>query len=135
EPGGPRGSDGGTTLHLGRATVTAEGGYYASVFVPAVRAQAAEFGMAFDLLLGYAAAHEASHCLLGPGHSSAGLMRAAWNRKDGAVMSQRRLYLTKPETRKAAARLALAEPAAMVPGFSRTPVSDVRVTVRLYDYA
>ena len=39
----------------------------------------AEFGMAFDLLMGYAVAHEVGHCLLGPGHSYAELMRGAWN--------------------------------------------------------
>jgi hypothetical protein len=134
EPGGPRSSDDDRTLHLGHATVTAEGGSYASVFVPAVRAQAAEFGVTFDLLMGYAVAHEASHCLLGPGHSHAGLMRAAWNRKDSAAMLQGGLHLTKPEARKAVARLAQAELAATVPGNSKTPASGVRFTVRLYDY-
>lgn len=39
------------------------------VSVPAVRAQAAEFGVAFSLIIGYVVAHEAGHCLLGPGHS------------------------------------------------------------------
>jgi hypothetical protein len=38
--------------------------------------------MAFDLLMGYAVAHEVGHCLLGPGHSYAELMRGAWNRKE-----------------------------------------------------
>ena len=112
QPGGPRSSDDDRTLHLGHSIVTAEGGNYASVFVRAVRAQAAEFGVAFDLLMGYAVAHEAGHCLLGPGHSYAGLMRGAWNRKDAGEMSRLSLHLTKQEARKAAVRLALAEPAA-----------------------
>jgi hypothetical protein len=112
EPGGPRSSNDDRTLHLGYAIVTGEGGYYASVFVPAVRAQAAEFGVAFDLLLGYAVAHEVGHCLLGPGHSYAGLMRAPWSRKDAEEMSRLSLHLTKPEARRASARLTLAEPAA-----------------------
>ena len=90
--------------------MTAEGGFYASVFVPAVRAQAAEIGLAFDLLMGYAVAHEAGHCLLGPDHSYAGLMRSAWSRKDAGEMSRLGLHLTKQEARKAAARLALADP-------------------------
>ena len=81
-----------------------------SVFVPAVRAQAAGIGVAFGLLMGYAVAHEAGHCLLGPGHSSAGLMRAAWTRKDAGELSRVSLHLTKQEARKAAARLALVEP-------------------------
>jgi hypothetical protein len=111
QPAGPRSSDAGT-LHMGRSIVTAEGGYYASVFVPAVRAQAAGFGMAFDLLMGYAVAHEAGHCLLGPGHSYAGLMRGAWSRKDASEMSRLSLHLTKQEARKAVARLTMAGSAA-----------------------
>ena len=111
QPAGPHSSDDGT-LHMGRSIVTAEGGYYASVFVPAVRAQAAGFGMAFDLLMGYAVAHEAGHCLLGPGHSNAGLMRGAWSRKDASEMSRLSLHLTKQEARKAVARLTMAGSAA-----------------------
>ena len=57
-------------------------------------------------------AHEVGHCLLGPGHSYAGLMRGAWNRKDAPEMSRLSLHLTKQEVRKAVARLTLAEPAA-----------------------
>ncbi|HVN05995.1 MAG TPA: hypothetical protein VMT86_16350 [Bryobacteraceae bacterium] len=110
DAGGLPSSNGGRVEHLGRTLATADGGQFASVSVPAVRTQAAEFGMPFDLLLGYAVAHEAGHCLLGPGHSNSGLMRAAWNRKDAEEMSQRSLHLTKQEARKATARLALAEP-------------------------
>jgi hypothetical protein len=109
QPGGPRSSHDGS---MGHTIVTAEGGYYASVFVPSVRAQAAGFGIAFDLLMGYAVAHEVGHCLLGPGHSYAGLMRGAWNNKDASEMSRISLHLTKQEGRKAVALLTLAESAA-----------------------
>ena len=104
-PAGPGSTNGGRLEHLGRSMVTAEGGQYASVSVAAVKSLAAEFGVAFELLLGYAAAQEAGHCLLGPGHSSLGLMRAAWNRKDADGMTRMSLILTKPESRKALARL------------------------------
>jgi hypothetical protein len=104
-PGGPPSSDDFRTLALGRSVVTAEGGNYASVFVPAVRAQAAGFGVSFNLLLAYAVAHEIGHCLLGPGHSYAGLMRSHWNRKDAGEISRLSLHLTKKEARKASARL------------------------------
>ncbi len=90
---------------LGQATATAAGGYYASVFVQAVRQQAAEFAIPFDRLIGYAVAHEIGHCLLGPGHSYAGLMRAVWNRKDAEAINRLSLHLTKEECRKAVARL------------------------------
>jgi hypothetical protein len=112
QPTGPRDSKDDRTQEMGHAIVTSEGGRYANVFVGAVRAQAKQFGMAFDILLGYALAHEAGHCLLGPGHSYAGLMRAAWNRKDAGEMSRVSLHLTKQEAQKAAARLSLAERAA-----------------------
>jgi hypothetical protein len=111
-PGGLPSSNGDRVQHLGHTLATTDGGQFAGVSVPAVRAQAAEFGMAFDLLLGYAVAHEAGHCLLGPGHSNYGLMRAAWDRKDSEEMSRLSLHLTRQEARKAAARLSVAELAA-----------------------
>jgi hypothetical protein len=108
-PGGLPSSNGDRTQHLGQTHATSDGGQYASVFVSAVREQAAGFGMVFDLLLGYAVAHETGHCLLGPRHSYSGLMRAAWNHKDAEAMSRLSLHLTKQEAREAATRLALAE--------------------------
>ena len=104
-PGGPRSSDEFRTLHLGNSIVVADGGKYASVFLPPVRAQAAGFGVSFNLLLAYAVAHEVGHCLLGPGHSYAGLMRSGWNRKDAGEISRLSLHLTKKEARKASTRL------------------------------
>lgn len=112
EPGGPHSSNGGRTEHLGHTPASAEGGQYASVSVAAMRSLAAEFGVPFELLLGYAAAHEAGHCLLGPGHSNSGLMRAAWNRKDAEAMTRLSLNLTKQESKKVVARLAAAQPVA-----------------------
>src|SRR6185437_16219416 len=97
------------TLPMGDAIVNEQGGHYTRVFVPAVRAQAAGLGVTFERLLGYAVAHEAGHCLLGPGHSYAGLMRSPWNRKDADGMSRLSLHLTKQEDRKAVARLTLDE--------------------------
>ena len=93
------------TIVLGHTAATTAGGYYASVAVQSVRQQAAEFSVPFDRLIGYAVAHEIGHCLLGPGHSYAGLMRAVWNRKDAEAISRLSLHLTKEECRKAVARL------------------------------
>jgi hypothetical protein len=115
QPGLPRRANRDQSFHageaivLGRATVAGAGGYYASVSVQAVRQQAAEFSLPFDRLMGYAVAHEVGHCLLGPGHSYAGLMRAAWNRKDAEAINRLSLHLTKEENRKAVARLSLAK--------------------------
>jgi hypothetical protein len=97
---------------MGYANVTAEGGNYASAFVPEVRAQAPRFEVASDLLMGYVLAHEIGHCLLGPHHSETGLMRGGWNRRDAGEISRLSLHLTKQEARKAVARLTLAEGAA-----------------------
>ena len=91
---------------MGHASVSPAGGYSASVFVPTVREQAAGFGVGFDLLIGYAVAHEVGHCLLGPGHSYAGLMRGVWNRKDAEEIARVSLHLTSQERRKAVARIA-----------------------------
>ena len=97
---------------MGASIVATTGGSFATLWVPAVRAQAAGFGMAFDLLIAYAVAHEIGHCLLGPGHSYAGLMRGRWNHHDASEMSRLSLHLTKQEVRRARARLKLAESAA-----------------------
>jgi hypothetical protein len=97
---------------MGYANVTAEGGNYASVFVPAVRAQAVGFEVKSDLLMGYVVAHEVGHCLLGPRHSETGLMRGVWNRKDAGEISRLALHLTKQQAQKAVARLGQAELAA-----------------------
>jgi hypothetical protein len=91
---------------MGKASVSAAGGYSAEVFVPAVREQAARFSLAFDLLSGYAVAHEVGHCLLGPSHSYVGLMRGRWSLKDAQEISQLNLHLTKQERQKAVARVA-----------------------------
>ncbi len=108
QPAGPPSVDS-SGAPLGRSFVTAAGGSYATVFVRAVQALAARFGVPFDLLLGYAVAHEAGHCILGPGHSYAGLMRPSWNRKDAGEISRLGLHLTKQEAREAVVRLKLAE--------------------------
>jgi len=109
QPGVSRRPENGT---MGRSVVTTAGGSYVSVWAPAVRTQAAAFGMAFALLMGYAVAHEVGHCLLGSGHSHAGLMRGSWNRKDASEMSRLSLHLTKQEAQIAVARLTLAQPTA-----------------------
>jgi hypothetical protein len=93
-------------LCMGQASVNAVGGYSADIFVPAVREQATRFGLPLGLLSGYVLAHEVGHCLLGPGHSYAGLMRSQWRLKDAQEISQLSLHLTHQEREKALARVA-----------------------------
>ncbi len=92
---------------LGVAMIGQDGGQLAIIYVPAVRASAAGLNIPFELLLGYAVAHEVGHCLVGPGHAPVGLMRADWTDLDANQMRQFRLGLSKPEARQALARLLL----------------------------
>jgi hypothetical protein len=104
---------------MGYAFVTTEGGYYSTVLVPATRDFAIESRLRFQSVLGYAIAHEIGHCLIGPGHSISGLMRARWNRRDAEDIAQERLGLSKREARLAAARICSIE-------HRRPPGSSVR---------
>ena len=90
---------------LGHSFVNPAGGSYSSVFVPAVRGQSKELGVPFDLLIGYAVAHEVGHCLLGTAHSHSGLMRAAWDKTDAGEMNRLALGLTPIEKTRALARV------------------------------
>lgn len=109
-----------TGIHtLGDSIVMANGGQYSTVFVPAVRAQAKSFGVAFDLLMGYALAHEVGHCLLGPGHSVDGLMKAQWNPKDAEGMTRFGLGLSKADAKRVIARLTGGVRMAKGPGGAR----------------
>jgi len=106
--GAPRTAE--SNRKLGRALVGAGGGYLATVYVPLVRGLAGELGLDFELLMGDAVAHEAGHCLLGPGHSGVGLMRATWTPKDGREMAQVHLGLSSEEARRAIRKLATTGP-------------------------
>jgi len=88
------------TTEMACAIVDAQGGHYASVYVPAVRATAKSLGVGADLLLGYVIAHEGVHCMLGPAHSHFGLMRAGYGRKDAGDLERVSLGLTAPEAYK-----------------------------------
>ena len=57
-------------------------GDLASISFRRVTEEAAEFEVPTRAVLGPALAHELGHLLLGPGHSSAGIMRASWRRED-----------------------------------------------------
>jgi hypothetical protein len=79
---------------LGAAVV--ESGY-ASVFVSEIRQKADHNGLPFGSLMGYAAAHEIGHLLLGSGHSALGIMQALWKKADYRDMAQRWLGFNEAE--------------------------------------
>jgi hypothetical protein len=75
------GSEAIRTERLGFAAVAAraEGGIIATVYAEHIRRATARTGVAFDLLLGRAIAHEIGHLFSGAnGHTTTGLMRAVW---------------------------------------------------------
>lgn len=71
---------------LGTAMV--ESGY-ASIYATEIRKYAAHNGLTEGNLMAYAATHEIGHLLLGPNHTSSGIMRAVWGVAEYRGMDQR----------------------------------------------
>jgi len=71
---------------LGTAMV--ESGY-ASIYATEIHKYAAHNGLSDGSLMAYAATHEIGHLLLGPNHSSSGIMRAVWGEAEYREMAQR----------------------------------------------
>jgi len=71
---------------LGTAMV--ESGY-ASIYAMEIHKYAARNGLSDATLMAYAATHEIGHLLLGPKHSSQGIMRAVWGEAEYRGMDQR----------------------------------------------
>ena len=79
---------------LGAAVV---GSNYASIYAFKAHQYAARNGLPAGNLMAYAATHEIGHLLLGPKHSSSGIMRAVWGRTEYHAMAQRRLAFSDAE--------------------------------------
>lgn len=71
---------------LGTAMV--ESGY-ASIYATDIHKYAAHNGLSDGSLMAYAATHEIGHLLLGPNHSSSGIMRAVWGEAEYRGMATR----------------------------------------------
>ncbi len=81
-----------------RPTTGGTGGALISLFSDCVDRTANEQGLSRGMALGYLAAHEIGHQLLGSGkHSSAGLMRAKFRRKEWTLAKQSTLLFTRRE--------------------------------------
>jgi len=77
---------------LGEAYLSPDGtGYIADVYYEALQSIADSKRFDLPVLLGYVAAHELGHLLLGPGHAAQGVMRGAWDFQDLRAMGQRGL--------------------------------------------
>jgi hypothetical protein len=71
---------------LGTAMV--ESGY-ASIYATEIHKYAAHNGLSDGTLMAYAGTHEIGHLLLGPNHTSSGIMRAVWGVAEYRGMDQR----------------------------------------------
>jgi hypothetical protein len=79
-------------LPLGQSFVDDVGGKYATVFLEPVVERATEADVSWEIVLGYAAAHEIGHLLLGSqAHTPWGLMKATWDHTDFVAMRQNKL--------------------------------------------
>lgn len=63
-------------------------GGIADIFCDRVKKVASEWGPTTSGILGEAIAHELGHLMLGPGHSSRGIMKAVWTRQDQLLVSR-----------------------------------------------
>lgn len=84
---------------FGRAYLTADAtGDYAEIYCESVRQVAVSnhFAEKGDIL-GYVVAHELGHLLLGPRHSSNGIMKVRWNVQDLLMMTQQRMRFSQAE--------------------------------------
>jgi len=78
-----------------------EGAAYATLFADEVFEIARLVGVPRGRLLGYTAAHEIGHLILGPGaHAQVGLMKAVWDRGDFNAMNCRWLAFRPAEAER-----------------------------------
>ena len=74
---------------LGEAFLSVDSvSYIADVYYQAVQTLATTRQVELTPLLGYVIAHELGHLLLGPGHATKGVMRAAWDLRDLEAIRQ-----------------------------------------------
>jgi hypothetical protein len=80
---------------MGKAFVDEHGGgYMADAYFQAVQETSERHQGDPGVLLGFVVAHELGHLLLGPGHTSNGVMQAAWGEKQMDDLRQRWLRFT-----------------------------------------
>jgi len=83
---------------LGEAFLSVEnGGYIVDVYYEVVQTLGSAQQVGATALLGYVIAHELGHLLLGPGHGTNGVMRAAWDLRDLEAIRQGRLKFSPAE--------------------------------------
>jgi len=67
-------------------------GFMVDTYCDAIHELAQLYSIASDdQVLGYTMAHELGHLLIGPGHRSDGIMRAAWGRQELESLKRRHL--------------------------------------------
>jgi hypothetical protein len=73
------GPDDGDVLGFAQPCPDEEGGCLATIFYPRVDELASEVHDPMTRILGHVIVHELGHLLLGPGHSSSGIMQGIWS--------------------------------------------------------
>lgn len=84
---------------LGQSVVNDAGGTDAVIYLQSVKHQARAANVPWTTLVGYAAAHEIGHLILGTDHSPAGVMKASWDAKDMLAMCQNSVHFNTPQGR------------------------------------
>jgi hypothetical protein len=88
------GADDGDVLGFARPCPDSERGCVATIFYPRVEERASEVDAPMTRILGQAIVHELGHLLLGPGHSSSGIMQGIWSHGTLKFMGWNRLLFT-----------------------------------------
>lgn len=91
---------GNDSLHraLGQSFADCNEGTFASVFLAAIRDEAAAADIPWVIVLSYATAHEVGHLLLGAqAHTPRGLMKAIWDRSDYVAMFRNQCHFTREQ--------------------------------------
>jgi hypothetical protein len=92
---------------LGFARITPDGGSYAILMMDPIEELSRQHSMPVGRILGYAAAHEIGHMLMGShSHSPRGLMRAKWTTNEWRDLAERRLLFSKQEVERMRAGMA-----------------------------
>ncbi len=75
---------------MGRAFVSDEStGYLADAYLLPIQGTAERYQADAGALLGFVIAHELGHLILGPGHTSDGIMRARWDSREVRALQKR----------------------------------------------
>jgi hypothetical protein len=80
---------------LANSLVERSGGNFATLFLDAIKVHSEDLAVPNSHILAYAIIHEIIHLLRGPAHSSLGVMKKCWTRRDAVAIAQLNLPLAR----------------------------------------